>query len=181
MIELRGKRTVLRTLEREDCRQLWTQQEPVEPLTTEPLNVGKSVEGADQWFEEMQSKQGKEHVYLGVFTVEGKLVGEVQLANIDWRTRTATLGAGIARTSDRGSGYGTDAVRVILQYGFEELGLFRVEADTAEFNSPGRRLLEKLGFREEGVRRKALYRGGRRWNRVVHGLLRDEFEGPDGG
>jgi hypothetical protein len=57
MIELRGEQVVLRTLEREHCRQLWESYKPAEPLPTEPLNPGLSVEGADKWFEEMQAKQ----------------------------------------------------------------------------------------------------------------------------
>jgi hypothetical protein len=71
MVELRGDETVLRTLEREHCRQLWEWYESAEEIPTEPLNVGLSVEGADKWFEEMQAKQGKEQLYLGVFTPEG--------------------------------------------------------------------------------------------------------------
>jgi len=72
MVELKGEKVVLRTLEREHCRQLWERYEPVEPVPTEALNAGLSVEGADKWFEEMQAKQGQEHVYLGVFTPEGE-------------------------------------------------------------------------------------------------------------
>jgi len=68
MVELKGEKVVLRTLEREHCRQLWERYEPVEPVPTKALNAGLSVEGADKWFDEMQARQGHEHVYLGVFT-----------------------------------------------------------------------------------------------------------------
>jgi RimJ/RimL family protein N-acetyltransferase len=176
MIELKGDEIVLRTLEREHCRQLWERYEPAEEIPTEPLNVGLSVEGADKWFEEMQAKQGKEHLYLGVFTPEGELLGDVQLANINWRDRTATLGGSVSRLADQGTGYGTDAARTILRHGFRELGLHRVEGETAEFNTAARRVMDKLGFREEGRRRQALYRAGRHWDSVIYGLLRKEFE-----
>ncbi len=105
MIELRGQKTVLRTLEREHCKELWEAYEPAEPLPTEPLNPGLSVEGADQWFEEMQAKQGKEQVYLGVFAHDGRLLGDVQLSNIDWRHRTAGIGLSIARQADYAIGF----------------------------------------------------------------------------
>jgi len=175
MVEIRGERVVLKTLERGDCRQVWEQYEPAEPLPTEPPSAGRSVEGSDAWFDEIQAKQGREQVYLGIFLPEGQLLGDIQLANIDWRARTATLGGGISRRADRGSGYGTDAAHTILRYGFNELDLFRVEASMAEYNAPARRVLERLGFSEEGRRRQALYRGGRRWDRVMYGLLRSEF------
>lgn len=176
MIELKGEKAILRTLEREHCRQLWERYEPSEPVPTEPPNVGLSVEGADKWFEEMQAKQGQEHIYLGVFTPDGELLGDVQLANINWRDRTATLGGSISRLADRRAGYGTDAARTIPRYGFQELGLHRVEGETAQFNAAARRVMEKLGFREEGRRRQALYRAGRYWDSVIYGLLREECE-----
>jgi RimJ/RimL family protein N-acetyltransferase len=175
MIELRGDRVVLRALEREHCRQLWQLHEPVRPVPTEPLNVGLSVERADQWFEEMQAKQGQEHVYLGIFDQKDQLLGDIQLANIDWRNRTATLGGGLSLEIHRGQGYGTDAARTIIRYGFQELGLYRVEAETAEYNVAARRVMEKVGFREEGRRRHHLYRGGKRWDSLVYGLLCHEF------
>jgi hypothetical protein len=69
VIELRGTKVTLRTLERADCRQLWDNYEP-----TEPLNPGLSSEGADRWFEEMQARQGREQLYLGIFDFEGRLL-----------------------------------------------------------------------------------------------------------
>ena len=176
MVALKGEKVVLCTLERKHCRQVWEQYESSEPVPTEPLNVGLSVEGADKWFEEMQTKQGKQHVYLGVFAPEGELLGDVQLSNINWRNRTATLGGSISLVANRGAGYGTDAARTILRYGFDELGLHRVEANTTEFNTAARRALEKLGFQEEGRLRQAIYSGGRRWHNVIYGLLREEFD-----
>lgn len=176
MIELRGGKTVLRTLERQHCRELWENYEPTEPLPSEPLNPGLSIEGADKWFEDMQSRQGREQVYLGVFTQEGELVGDIQLANINWRNRTATTGLSIARQADRGKGYGTDATLILLRFGFEHLGLHRVTAAIAEYNSGAQRILEKCGFVQEGRERQAIYSGGRRWDRLAYGLLRTEFD-----
>ena len=176
MIELRGEEVVVRTLEREHCRELWVAYEPAEPLPTEPLNPGLSIEAADQWFQEMQAKQGKEQVYLGVFTHEGKLVGDVQLSNIDWRHRTAGIGLSIARKVDRGQGYGRDATVTLLRYGFQHLDLHRVSAATAEHNAAARRVLEKCGVVQEGREREAIYCDGRRWDRLQYGLLRAEFK-----
>jgi RimJ/RimL family protein N-acetyltransferase len=176
MIELRGAKVLLRTLEREHCRQLWERYVPVEPLPTEPLNPGLSVEGADQWFEEMQAKQGREHVYLGIFTPDGELLGDVQLSNIDWRFRTAHLGGSIARSEERGQGYGTDAALTLLRYGFDHLDLHRVTAVAAEYNTAAQHALEKLGFQQEGRERQVIYCAARRWDRLIYGLLCHEFK-----
>lgn len=176
MVELYGKKTVLRALEREHCRELWEVYEPTEPLPTEPLNPGLSIEGADKWFEEMQTKQGKQQVYLGVFTHDGKLVGDIQLSNIDWRHRTASIGLSIARRADREQGYGMDATITLLRYAFQHLDLYRVSAATASHNTAAQRVLEKCGFVQEGQEREAIYCEGQRCDRLKYGLLRAEFE-----
>jgi RimJ/RimL family protein N-acetyltransferase len=180
LIELRGTRVALRTLERTHCHQLWDTYEPAEPLPTEPLNPGMSSEGADRWFEEMQARQGREQLYLGIFTLEGGLLGDIQLADINWRDRSASLGVGISRPEDRGRGYASDAVRVILRFAFEHLDLARVEARTAAYNLAAQRLLEACGFRREGIRRQAVFRGGQRWDEITYGLLATEIPGRAG-
>lgn len=107
--------------------------------------------------------------------LDGELLGEVQLANIDWRQRTATLGIGIMRRAQRGQGYGTDAARTLLRFGFEELDLTRVSATTAAYNLACQRLLDKCGFVREGCARQATYCAGQRWEQLHYGLLREEL------
>ena len=176
MIELRGKKVVLRVMEREDCRRLWEEAEPLQPLAEQSVTPGLSVEGADKWFEEIQSKQGKGQFYLGIFSLKGELLGDIQIANIDWRHRTATIGCGISRARHRGKGYATDATLTILRFAFEQLDLYRISADTAEYNTAARRVLEKCGFIQEGCCRQAIFCGGKRHDRIISGLLRPEFE-----
>jgi RimJ/RimL family protein N-acetyltransferase len=176
MIELLGEKITLRTLEREHCRELWLAYEPESNLPTEPLYLGLSVEGADQWFEEIQSQQGKGRVHLGVFTQEGRLIGDIQLAEIDWRHRTANIGLGISRKADRGQGYGRDATITLLGYAFQHLDLHRVSAAVVSHNLAAQQILEKCGFIREGQERESIYCAGKRYDRLRYGLLRTDFE-----
>lgn len=176
MIELRGKNVVLRTMERAHCRTLWENHEPVGPIPTEHVRPGLSIEGADNWFEEIQEKQEKTQIYLGIFDYDANVVGDIQLSGIDWRNRTASLGAGIALRKDRNKGYCTDAALVMLRYGFEHLDLYRVSAATMSNNTGALRVLEKLGFILEGREREAVYGSNNRWDMLLFGLLRTEFE-----
>jgi len=172
---------VLRTLEREDCRRLWAAEEPGEPLPAQTTTPGLSVEGVDLWFEEMQARQGKEQLHLGIFTAQGELLGDIQLANIDWRNRTATIGYGISRVADRSKGFATDAVLTLLRFAFHEFDLHRVTADPAEYNTASQRVLEKAGFIREGRARQAIYMDGRRHNTLLYGVLRGEFDAAGAG
>ena len=175
MIELRGQQVVLRALERDDCPWLWAAYEAAEPLPTEPLHLGLSAEGADAWFAEIQAGQEKDRLHLGIFTLDGRLVGDIQLANIDWRNRTAELGVGIARAADRGQGYAGEATRLLLGYAFDQYDLARISTATLAHNTAAIRGLERGGFVAEGRDRAAVYLDGRRVDRLRFGLLREEF------
>ena len=175
MPKLRGKLVYLDTMEREHCRALWKAEEGTGPPPTQRIILGLSIEGADRWFDEIQAKQNKEHVYLGVFLPDGNIIGDIQIANIDLMERTATLGLGFAAAEHRGKGYGTDAAITILHHAFLDLDLRRVSAKVVEFNTAGIRSLEKVGFIHEGRERKSCYAGGRRWDRLLYGILREEY------
>ncbi len=171
---LRGQLVILRTLEREDCRRYWHLVE-TEERPTETFTPGLSVEQADRWFEEIQRKQGHEQIYLGIFLPDGKLIGDIQLAKIQWRDRNARLGFGVL-PAWRNRGYATDAAITLLRYGFDYLNLHRVVARTAAFNVSAQRVLEKCGFRQEGREREAIYLGGTYEDMLIYGLLRSEFK-----
>ncbi len=175
MIELRGEHVILRALEREHCHTLWEMTEIAEDVPTEHVQPGLAQENADKWFEEIQGKQGQTGVDFGVFTLEGKIMGHVQLHSIDWQDRSAELGLGFAKVSDRGKGYGTNALQLIVRYAFDHLGLHRLAANPVAFNSPAIRVLEKCGFQLEGHQRDAFFFGGRWYDRVVFSILEAEF------
>jgi len=176
MIQLRGTQVILRTLEREHCRKLWDTYEPVEPIEPQPIQIGLSHEGANEWFEDIRAKQGTEQIYVGIFFPDGTLIGDIQLAHINWRNRTADLGFGLAKQKHRGKGYGTDAAITLTRYGFDHLNLIRINSSTLEYNIACQRSLEKCGFVQEGRERQAVYIDGKRWDRLIYGLLRSEFE-----
>jgi ribosomal-protein-alanine N-acetyltransferase len=73
-------------------------------------------------------------------------------------------------------GIGTEAAREIIRYGFEKMELNRIDADTIEDNHESRRLLEKLGFTCEGIRREySLEDDGKYHGSTINGLLRSEY------
>lgn len=84
--------------------------------------------------------------------------GVISLANISEANSSADLSIIVGDEQDRARGLGTEAMRVILRYAFEELGLNRVALSVFEFNEPAIQAYEKLGFEEEGRLRRAIRR-----------------------
>jgi RimJ/RimL family protein N-acetyltransferase len=104
------------------------------------------------------------------------LIGFIGLFGIEWNHGNAWVGIGLGERDYWGKGYGTDAMCAILDYAFNELNLYRVTLDVFEYNPRAIRSYEKAGFQLEGRVRKMIHRDGRRWDVLVMGVLRDEWE-----
>ena len=87
--------------------------------------------------------------------VSGQVVGEVVFNEFDPAANSCNFRTLIGE-SGRNRGIGTEATRLFLAYGFEQLGLHRISLDVFAFNPRAQRVYEKVGFRVEGVRRDAL-------------------------
>jgi ribosomal-protein-serine acetyltransferase len=89
-----------------------------------------------------------------VIVLDGAIVGVVGFHRIDWMNRATSIGYWLA--ADRqGRGTMTEAVRALVDYAFGTLDLHRIEISAAVGNARSRAVIERLGFREEGVRREA--------------------------
>jgi RimJ/RimL family protein N-acetyltransferase len=129
----------------------------------------------DQWVSE--GSGGSNSVYFRLRTIENdRLIGFAAIHGIEWNNRAGLLAIGIGQSADRNKGYGTDALRLILRYAFHELNLDRVGLDVIEYNKGGIRAYEKVGFQLEGRKRSMVYRDGERYDVLLMGILRSEWE-----
>jgi RimJ/RimL family protein N-acetyltransferase len=85
----------------------------------------------------------------------GEMVGEVVLNDWDEGNRSCGFRT-LLGAAGRGRGLGTEATRLIVEYGLRELGLHRIQLEVYDFNPRARRVYEKVGFQYEGTGREAL-------------------------
>jgi RimJ/RimL family protein N-acetyltransferase len=104
------------------------------------------------------------------------LIGHVELDDVQWAHRSAWVSIAIGDPANRGLGYGTEALRLLLDFGFRELNLHRVQLTVFSYNAPAIRLYERLGFVREGAHREALLRDGERYDMYLYGLLAREWQ-----
>jgi RimJ/RimL family protein N-acetyltransferase len=119
--------------------------------------------------------QGTSFVFGIISRESDKLIGVISLGNVSLEHGCAEAGFWIGR-EHWGKGIMSEVLPTVLEFGFEELGLYRIYASTFEANGASRKVLEKWGFQLEGVMREAVIREGRRQNFLNYGLLRPEFE-----
>ena len=128
------------------------------------------------WFESIQ--QRNDLVVFGIRLLkDNRLIGSCQLHNINHVHRSAELQIRIGEPYQRGQGYGTEAVRLLLDFAFKDLNLHRVYLHVFSSNAAAIRLYEKVGFVREGLLRKAAHIDGAYVDIVVMGILREEYAG----
>lgn len=108
----------------------------------------------------------------------GEPIGWSELKDIDYRNRSAEFAIMIGEPTARGKGYGSEAARLMLDYGFTALGLHNIHLYCHEFNPAAGRAYEKAGFREYARRRESHFMGGRLWDVIYMQCLATEFESP---
>jgi RimJ/RimL family protein N-acetyltransferase len=120
-------------------------------------------------------RDGK-HIIFGVaLKSDNRLIGLVGLKDINNVNQTAEFYVIIGDRAAWGKGYGTEATKLMVRYGFMELNLNRIQTQDMEENIGGWRADEKAGFKYEGTLREVILRFGKYHNVRVYSLLRSEY------
>jgi RimJ/RimL family protein N-acetyltransferase len=132
--------------------------------------------GEEAWFTSMSEHHGNDRWFFVICRLEDdRPVGSLDLHAVDLRNGNASLGIAIGDPDDTGQGYGSDALRTLVAFGFDQLRLERIALDVYDFNDGARRMYERVGFRHEGTARRALYSQGAFHDVHRMSILRDEW------
>jgi RimJ/RimL family protein N-acetyltransferase len=101
-----------------------------------------------------------ECLYVIVEISSAKLIGHIGLYNIDYRIRKAEFAISIAEKSSRGKGYGELCTNYMLNFGFSQLNLNRIELSLLSTNTIAYKLYKKIGFTHEGILKQAQFKNG---------------------
>jgi RimJ/RimL family protein N-acetyltransferase len=140
------------------------------------LKMPVSPDGAAEFTQKALSQQGKT---LYSFTIcplgETRGIGNVTLRDVDRENGNAELTIVILDRAYQGRGYGTDALRCVMDFGFGELRLERIYLHVFDFNARARRSYEKAGFAVDATLRHARFHHGAHHDVLVMSILRDEW------
>jgi diamine N-acetyltransferase len=171
-----GERVRLRPIERDDLPRFveWFGDPEVRRhlLVYLPFSLAQE----ERWFENLLDRlERQEELMLAIEAADGVHIGDIGLHRIDWKNRNAELGITIGEKTYWDQGYGTDAIRTLLGLAFGEMNLHRVFLRVDADNGRGIRCYEKAGFRQEGISREVVFKGGTYHDQYVMSILRSEF------
>lgn len=132
--------------------------------------------GVDRLFDEREMSSSDDSFAIHRLGERAPL-GVVSLMNISESNASADLSVIIGPEEARSQGYGPEAIGLMLDYGFERLGLQRVGLSVFEFNEAAISVYEGLGFRKEGRLRQAVERNGVYYDALLMSLLKPEWYG----
>jgi len=167
---LEGKNVNLRIIEKEDLSivkewvndpEFMGEHEPIsqETLTDLEKEYDKLTEG--QWFF-IEKKDGSKIGYVAHFLTGGKLTA---------------IGYALV-PSERGKGYGSEAIQIMVDYLFLSKNIVRIQAETDPKNIASQKALEKAGFKKEGIIRKSFFSRGVWRDTALYSILREEWKEP---
>ena len=91
--------------------------------------------------------------------------------------RKCSVGIGSSKIENRAKGYGSEAIALIIDYGFKILGMERISANTLDINIGAQKSIEKCGLTLEGRERKSVCLNGKKHDRLCYAVLREEWNG----
>ncbi len=174
---LKGKKVVLRPQRRSDIKLYlkWFNDLDVITRTAQYLPMTEGDE--EKWLRDSMEKRQPIFV-IEVILPNGrrKPIGNCGFHGIREKDRVAEFGIAIGEKNLWGKGYGTEAARLMADYGFNFLNLYKIESEAAASNKRSVKMHLKVGFKKEGRRRKSRHVDGRYVDSIMFGLLRSTWE-----
>jgi RimJ/RimL family protein N-acetyltransferase len=177
---LKGKSVLLRPVKRSDISYFLKWFNDPEVLQYLTLYLPMTEMSEEKYVEELGTTKAKSDTVFVIEAIEGastKPIGNCALQGIDSKDRNATFGIIIGEKDYWSKGYGLEATRLLINYGFQQLNLHRISSTAIAFNERSIKLQKKVGFREEGRLRQAIFKNGQYHDLVQFGILRDEWRG----
>jgi len=174
---IRGERVLLRALTPEDYPRLTVFKNDVE---FELLGGGdpprpRTLATVTAFFDELI--KDKSSVNFAI-EVDGVFIGDCGLFHFDQRSGTAELGIGIGDPDYRGQGYGREAVRLLVDFGFRMHNLRKIWLETLGDNERAIRSYQAVGFVQEGRQVEHAWSDGKYVDVVLMALFAADFVSP---
>lgn len=145
--------------------------------TTDYIGRSSQVMTLEAEKEYLEKNLNAEASFFIIEEKTNKLIGTIGLENISHINRKATLGIFIGDKEARNKGYGTEAINLILDYGFNYLNLNNVKLDVLGINERAIACYKKCGFKEYGRRRECVFLNGKYYDTIEMDILAEEFKG----
>ena len=132
--------------------------------------------GEKEWLENTARKNENKNFNI-IDLNSNKLIGTIGLEKFNWTSRNAVLGIFIGDKNYRNNGYGTEAIKLLLEFGFKYLNLHSIRLSLLSVNERAHKCYLKCGFKDAGKSREEIFLNGKYYDKLYMDILEGEFEG----
>ena len=129
-----------------------------------------------EWLEN-SAKNTENRNFNIIESKDNKLIGTIGLEHFNWIERSAVLGIFIGDKDFRSNGYGTEAINLLLEYGFKYLNLHSIRLDLLAINERAHKCYLKCCFKDTGCSREQIFLNGKYYDKLHMDMLENEFKG----
>lgn len=167
---LLGNKVTLRPLRHDDIKETQKWRNDLDLIkNTQGIRYPKTYEMENEWFDFVLNDKNNRNIYFAIEIREtGTFIGIIHLNNIDYISRTGTIGIFIGDKEMHGKGYSSESVKLLLDYSGKYLDLRKILAYIISYNVPSIRMFIKIGFKEEACLKKHVYYSGEYHDVIIY-------------
>ena len=126
----------------------------------------------ESWVKSQNGNQNGEYNFAIEDIETKKYIGGCGIHNVNWLTRVAVVGIMIGDKEYWGKGYGTDAMKVLMKFIFEDMNINKIRLSHFSFNQRAKRCYEKCGFHVEGILKDEIFKEGKYYDEIIMSAFR---------
>lgn len=168
-----GEHVILRAFEREDAERCYRWMNDPNIVRTLKTRYPIAFQNEIEWLDRAMHASANERHFAIERKDDRSHIGNASIHDIEWVSRTASFGLFIGEPSAWNRGFGSDAIRTLVRFAFEEMNLRKLRINVFDYNDRAKHILEQQGFVAEGRLRHEFYREGSYHDIVILSIFRD--------
>ena len=119
----------------------------------------------ENWFENRMLEKDNR---LFIIEIDNEIpIGVIGFKNLDWVNRNSELFIYIGNLEYWGKGYGTQALKLLIEFSFNKINLHMLYLEVFSYNKGAIKTYEKLGFKKDGILRQSKFQDGKYYDKII--------------
>lgn len=127
----------------------------------------------EEWIKSQKSNSQGTYNFAIEDVKTNKYIGGCGIQGVNWLARVATIGIMIGDKDYWGKGYGTDAMKVLINFIFNDMNINKIRLGTFSFNERAIKSYKKCGFEIEGVLKNEIFKDGKYYDEIIMSLFKN--------
>ena len=164
-----GEKVCLRAYREEDIPKAtsFVNDEELKKLLVTNIPFPMTLWEEEEWIKSQKSNQDGSYNFAIEDIETKKYIGGCGIQEVNWLSRVATVGIMIGDKEYWGKGYGTDAMKVLMNFIFNNMNIRKIRLSTFSFNMRARKSYEKCGFEVEGILKDEIFKDGKYYDEII--------------